>query len=808
MKKYFKYIAVLLSFVMVFSLSGFAALQTATNVFAADSPSAGDNSGTGSGSPSAGDNTGDNSDDETPTEPDTEAPTETPSETPSEPETPIESDWEYTENEDGTLTLTKYKGKDMYAIKLEIPAQLDGRKVTAIDAWALFTGTFGDTYNINEIIVPEGITRINTYAFNGTHAKIIRLPQSLREVVDDRGDGGFSTYETPTKVYGYRNSTLEEMVDKSLWAVFYAIDEPYNTYDNFMYKENSDGTLTIVEYDGNDSDVTVPGIIDGKSVTCIEKCAFTTQYYHEGGGYWTEKDSRKTVTLPDGLKKIGAYAFEGNRQLESINIPDSVTTIGEFAFGGCNLKKLVIPASVVNIGNNAFYRVVVTDDGQITAGPIGSGCDVEFGWTEELPDYALYKLNITDITLPDTIKKIGNYSLGSNAFESVIVPEGVQSIGDSAFIGCSMLENITIPASVQSIGRYAFGSCSMLKNVTIPAGVSSVGDSAFANTSSLESVTFLGGNTEIGENIFYKYNGVQNTIIKGLTNSTAEEYAEANNIIFESIGVYDKPTEPENPSETPSKPETPIDSDVLDSINNGEKVVTKEVEAGNGIVVPTDFVAAAIEKGAQLVLEVKGTDGNPLVKYTFDGSKFTKAPDANFKLDVACGEKNAVTAKVKEQLNTADENSLFLCNFEHSGELNGELAVTVYPNYDNGTELKLFYYNEATGKAEDMGQTVKVENGEVTFTVTHFSSYLLVKASDIRNDATPSEPETTNPETTPSETQPETTPNQPETEEVQPESGSYVAPSTGAGTGTAAALVGVMFMACGAAGVCVGKRKK
>ena len=115
-----------------------------------------------------------------------------------------------------------------------------------------------------------------------------------------------------------------------------------------------------------------------------------------------------------------------------------------------------------------------------------------------------------------------------------------------------------------------------------------------------------------------------------------------------------------------------------------------------------------------------------------------------------------------------------------------------------------------------MGQTVKVENGEVTFTVTHFSSYLLVKASDIRNDVTPgepenpSEPETTNPETTPSDTQPETTQGQTETEQAstEPESGNYVAPSTGAGAGSAAALVGVMLMACGAAGVCVGKRKK
>ena len=750
MKKYFKYIAILLSFVMVFSLSGFAALQTATNVFAADSPSAGDNSG-----------------DEQ------------------------DSDWKYTENEDGTLKLTKYVGNDKYLSKVTLPSEFGGKKVTVIGEDIFYYG-INDSCHVEEIIVPEGVTRIENFAFIWSRASVIRLPESLVEV---EGIGAaFSTFCSGcVKVYGYRNSAVEKVIDNSDFAVFYLAEEPYPEYNSMVYKENSDGTLTIVEYKGSDLDVVVPQTIDGKAVTGIEKYAFY-------------RKNIKSVQLPDGLKKIGSCAFNYVTNLESVNIPDSVTTIGYDVFSGCNLKKIVIPASVVNIESGAFSGLV-TDDGEITAGPIGSGCDVEFGWTEELPDYALSYLKITDITLPDTIKSIGYYSLSNNNFKSV-----------------------TFPENIKSIGRYAFSGCANLENVTIPAGVSSVGANAFFNTSGLESVTFLGGDTEIGEKLFYTYQGVQNTIIKGLTNSTAEEYANANDITFESIGVYEKPTEPEepsenpsetpseNPSETPSKPETPIDDDVLDSINSGEKVVTKEVEAGNGIVVPTDFVAAAIENRAQLVLEVKGTDGNPLVKYTFDGSKFTKAPDANFKLDVACGEKNAVTAKVKEQLNTADENSLFLCDFEHSGELNGELAVTVYPNYDNGTELKLFYYNEATGKAEDMGQTVKVENGEVTFTVTHFSSYLLVKASDIRNDVTPGEPEnpsqtepgTTNPETTPSETQPETTPSQTETEQTsnEPETGSYVAPSTGAGAGSAAALVGVMLMACGAAGVCVGKRKK
>ena len=700
---------------------------------------------------------------------------------------------------------------------MELPSEIGGKKVTVIGEDIFYYG-INDSCHVEEIIVPEGVTRIENWAFMWSGASVIRLPESLVEV---EGTGAaFSTFSFSgfVKVYGYKNSAVEKVIDSSDFAVFYLAEEPYPEYSSMVYKENSDGTLTIVEYKGSDLDVVVPQTIDGKAVTGIEKYAFY-------------RKNIKSVQLPDGLKKIGGCAFNYVTNLESVDIPDSVTTIGYNAFSGCNLKKIVIPASVVNIGSSAFSGIV-TDDGEITAGPIGSGCDVEFGWTEELPDYALYGLKITDVTLPDTIKSIGYYSLANNNFKSV-----------------------TFPENIKSIGRYAFSGCA----------------NAFFNTSSLESVTFLGGDTEIGEKLFYTYKGVQNTIIKGLTNSTAEEYAKASDITFESIGVYDKPAEPdteaptepenpsespsetpsenpsespsetpsenpsespsetpsenpsespsetpsenpsESPSETPSKPETPIDDSVLDSINSGEKVVTKEVEAGNGSVVPTDFVAAAIEKRAQLVLEVKGTDGKPLVKYTIDGSKFTKAPDANLKLDVTCGEKNPVTEKVKEQLKSEKDDSLFLCSFEHSGELNGELAVTVYPGFDNGTELKLFYYNEATGKAEDMGQTVKVENGEVTFTVTHFSAYLLVKASDIRNDVTPDEPtepgnNPSEPETTPGQTEPETT--QPETSTSESESGGYIAPSTGASAGSAAALVGMMLMACGAAGVCLGKRKR
>lgn len=270
----------------------------------------------------------------------------------------------------------------------------------------------------------------------------------------------------------------------------------------------------------------------------------------------------------------------------------------------------------------------------------------------------------------------------------------------------------------------------------------------------------------------------------------------------ETEAPTEKPGEPESeaPTENPGEPETEaptqddkhVGNSVLDRINNGDKIIIEKVEAGKGSYLPNDFVTALIDKGSQLILELTGADGKTLVKYTFDGTRFSKAPDNDFKLDVKYNDKSDVISKAKEQLNVP-ESSLYLCSFAHSGELNGELYVTVYTQYEEGTELRLFYYNDNTGSSEDMGQTVKVaQDGSATFRVTHFSSYILVKAADIRNDITPGE----------------TQPAQPETDNPENQ---YVAPSTGVNISSAlyaAALVCVIIMICSAAGVYNGRRRK
>lgn len=72
------------------------------------------------------------------------------------------------------------------------------------------------------------------------------------------------------------------------------------------------------------------------------------------------------------------------------------------------------------------------------------------------------------------------------------IPNGVTSIGDWAFNGCSGLASVTIGNGVTSIGEEEFTRCSNLTSVTIPASVTSIGYGAFRNCGKITSLVFQG----------------------------------------------------------------------------------------------------------------------------------------------------------------------------------------------------------------------------------------------------------------------------------------------------------------------------
>ena len=75
---------------------------------------------------------------------------------------------------------------------------------------------------------------------------------------------------------------------------------------------------------------------------------------------------------------------------------------------------------------------------------------------------------------------VAPWYVGSSQVKTVIIEDGVTSIGDRAFDGCTKLTRVVIPDSVTSIGYSSFRGCYSLPSVAIPDSVTSIGDSAFA----------------------------------------------------------------------------------------------------------------------------------------------------------------------------------------------------------------------------------------------------------------------------------------------------------------------------------------
>jgi hypothetical protein len=118
--------------------------------------------------------------------------------------------------------------------------------------------------------------------------------------------------------------------------------------------------------------------------------------------------------------------------------------------------------------------------------------------------YAFFECsNATSITIGAGVTSIGEYAFYScRSLTSVSIPSSVTSIGGWAFYGCSSLTSVSIPSSVTSIGEGAFYQCSSLTSVSIPGSVTSIGMNAFRNCSSLTSVSIPSSVTSIGYDAF------------------------------------------------------------------------------------------------------------------------------------------------------------------------------------------------------------------------------------------------------------------------------------------------------------------
>ena len=111
--------------------------------------------------------------------------------------------------------------------------------------------------------------------------------------------------------------------------------------------------------------------------------------------------------------------------------------------------------------------------------------------------------SLTSIEIPSSVTSIGTYAFsGCSSLTSIEIPSSVTSIGTYAFSDCSSLTSIEIPSSVTSIDTFAFSGCSSLTSIEIPSSVTSIGNSAFSSCTSLTSIEIPSSVTSIGGSVF------------------------------------------------------------------------------------------------------------------------------------------------------------------------------------------------------------------------------------------------------------------------------------------------------------------
>jgi len=262
--------------------------------------------------------------------------------------------------------------------------------------------------------------------------------------------------------------------------------------------DTSTGTVAGCER-GFSGNAIIPAEIEGVPVTCIGDKAFN------------QCTALRGVEIPSCVTSIGEYAFQYCTALTNINIPNSVTSIGRGAFNNCsNLSSVIIPESVTTIGGYLFS----SRDGSgklLSAGPIGGGYDIEFGWKEEIPDNAFRGCTfLTNVTIPTSISHIGKHAFDlCKKLEKVYISNSVTIIEDGAFSSCANLKEIEIPDSVKSIGDSAFSQCTGLERIALPNSITYIGDSAFHLCSNLENISVPEGITTIREKVFSSCKGLK-----------------------------------------------------------------------------------------------------------------------------------------------------------------------------------------------------------------------------------------------------------------------------------------------------------
>lgn len=242
------------------------------------------------------------------------------------------------------------------------------------------------------------------------------------------------------------------------------------------------------------------------------------------------------VDFSEGLEEIADYAFDGCDGLTFDGFPESLKTIGNSAFQGCKAQKsIILPENLTNLGNAAFQYMT------------GLEKAILFSQVDFIPEKLCYGCtNLSSLYLPKGAKYIGDEAFAYDyKLEELILPESLESIGKKAFCcGVSWdrgsLSKIKFPKSLKTIGDYAFAFQGM-RSLDLNEGLEVIGSHSFANNENLTYVTFPSTLKTIGDFAFSFTNLIKINLPASVTQLGKCALSEEGSVVVLGDGLTDIP---------------------------------------------------------------------------------------------------------------------------------------------------------------------------------------------------------------------------------------------------------------------------
>ena len=364
---------------------------------------------------------------------------------------------------------------------------------------------FNWAQKLKSVNLPEGLTEISNRAFSATALESVKLPSTIKKI----GLGAFSG--AMIKEVNVPNGVTEIWQEAFMGCrQLKKVTIPDTvTYLGDSIFQNCDA-LTDVRLSQKLKEI--PGFAFRQCRT-LKKIVIPDSVTKIGNNAFSMCPVLEDVTMSSKLKELGDTAFYWCFKLSSLTLPDTVEQVGLLAFENTAIKAINCPKSLKKCGYNPFLGAPFSTE-QSKGGIYWGKWLIGYEFFPDIYDYetdtyketkvsikdgtvgianhtfspvyaGTYPYVIRSITIPDSVKYIGDMAFHGAEFTSLTIPDSVTDIGDYAFSGCYKLTKLTLSKNLKIIRNHVFANCTSLKTIKIPASVQEIEGLAFWNTKAL-----------------------------------------------------------------------------------------------------------------------------------------------------------------------------------------------------------------------------------------------------------------------------------------------------------------------------------